>query len=76
MARGWESKSVEEQQAEKLVPRAPSFVPPTAAEQELESLILQRKRIAAEMEKSTNPRFRAQQEKSLAFLDLKISNSL
>ena len=76
MARGWESKSVEEQQTEKLVHRAPLFVPPTAVEQELESLILQRKRIAAEMEKSTNPRFRAQQEKSLAFLDLKISNSL
>jgi len=72
MARGWESKSVEEQQTEKLSHRAPDFLPPTANEQERESLILQRKRIAAEMDRSTNPRFKAQQEKSLSFLDRKL----
>jgi len=72
MARGWESKSVEEQQTEKLSLRAPLFAPPTAREQERESLILQRKRIESEMLASTNPRFKAQQEKSLAFLDQKL----
>ncbi len=72
MARGWESKSVEEQQIEKLSQRAPSILPPTAKEQEHQSLVLQRKRISAEMDRSTNPRFKAQQEKSLSFLDLKL----
>ncbi len=72
MARGWESKSVEEQQTEKLSLRAPSVSPPTTREQERESLILQRKRIASEMLASKNPRFKAQQEKSLAFLDRKL----
>ncbi len=72
MARGWDSKSVVDQQAEKLSLRAPAFVPPTSQQQALESLHLQRKRILSELEKSTNPRFIAQQQKSLDFLDRKL----
>lgn len=69
MARGWESKSVEEQQSSgELTSRAPT----TQQQQELESLQLQRKRIQSELDLSTNPRFIAQQQKSLDYLDQKL----
>jgi len=72
MARGWESKSVDDQIAEKFSQRAPSFTPPTAREQERESLTLQRKRILSLIEGSTNPRFIAQQRQALAHFDQKL----
>ena len=72
MARGWESKSVDDQIEAKLSDRAPVFIPPTALEQERESLELQRKRILLAIESSTNPRYITQQQEALAFLDRKL----
>jgi len=78
MARGWESKSVEEQKetAEKKKqepgPRAP------AAEEmdrrrELAGLELSRKKVLHDLEAATNPRYRASLEAALKFLDEKIA---
>ncbi len=72
MARGWESKSVDDQIAEKMSSRAPAFLPPTAREQEREGLALQRKRILLAIGASTNPRYISQQKEALAFIDQKL----
>ena len=72
MARGWESKSVDDQITEKFSARAPSFLPPTAIAQEREGLVLQRKRILLAIESSTNPRYISQQNEALAFIDRKL----
>lgn len=72
MARGWESKSVDDQIAERETSRAPSALPLTQQERERESLILQRNRILLAISSSTNPRYIAQQRQALAFLDSKL----
>ncbi|MDQ6677941.1 MAG: hypothetical protein M3Z09_11650 [Acidobacteriota bacterium] len=72
MARGWESKSVDEQIADKLARREPDRNLQTPSQQARESLLLQRKRILTAIEASVNPRYIAQQEQALAFLDRKL----
>ncbi len=74
MARGWESKSVEDQITEKFSGRAPAFLPPTALDQERESLLLQQKRIQLAIDSSTNPRYIEQQNKALAFIAQQLQN--
>ena len=74
MARGWESKSVEDQieAAERRVskPGAPALTP---AQIEIvkkrESIELTRKRVVRELDATVNPRYQQQLRKSLAHLD-------
>jgi hypothetical protein len=77
MARGWESKSVEAQQAEAVEKPDGSRVSMSPAQaaafREKESLRLSRQRILQQLEASTNPRHRELLEKSLAALDEKLS---
>lgn len=76
MARGWESKSVEAQQAEaseKPVKLRPPMSPQEAARwREKESLRLARQRVLEQLEASTNPRHRKLLQDSLADLDEKL----
>ena len=64
VARGWESKSVEAQQAEatdKSAIRKPPMSPEAAARwREKESLRLSRQRVLQQLEASQNPRHRKQ----------------
>ena len=73
MARGWESKSVEEQQTGELDRRAFQHQPQTKLDAERASLELQRKRIESLISSSNNPRYVEQQQKALVFLDEKLS---
>jgi hypothetical protein len=73
MARGWESKSVEEQQTGELDRRAFQSKPLSHTDAERSSLELQRTRIEALISKSTNPRYIEQQRKALVFLDEKLT---
>jgi hypothetical protein len=73
MARGFESKSVEAQQAEMLERRAPKSAPPTAQESERSSLLLQRGRILSQIKASSNPRYIEQQNRAIAFIDAKLA---
>jgi len=78
MARGWESKSVEAQQAEateksskprvKLTPEA------AARSRERENLRLSRQRIRQQLDQAQNPRHRQLLEATLADLDQKLSH--
>jgi hypothetical protein len=72
MARGWESKSVEEQQTGELDRRAFQNKPQTNLDAERSSLELQRKRIESMIASSTNPRYIEQQQKALTFLEEKL----
>lgn len=72
MARGWESKSVEEQQTDDLDRRAFQNKPLTVLDAERTSLGLQRKRIESLISSSNNPRYIEQQQKALVFLDEKL----
>ncbi|MGI8990021.1 MAG: hypothetical protein ACR2I2_10610 [Bryobacteraceae bacterium] len=73
MARGWESKSIEDQidaadrRKSEAAPRRP-----TPEEIERESLMLQRKRVLEVIERSQNPRYVEQQRKALAYLEGKL----
>ena len=76
MARGWESKSVEAQQAEasekSAKPRPPMSADEAARSREKESLRLSRQRVLQQLEVSQNPRHRKMLEDSLADLDQKL----
>jgi hypothetical protein len=72
MARGWESKSVEEQQTGELDRRAFQDKPVSHLDAERSSLEMQRKRIEALIFSSTNPRYIEQQQKAIVFLDEKL----
>ena len=76
MARGWESKSVEEQQAESAVGRMsprPMPTPDQLVRQNREQdLKLARARIIQQMQKAQNPRYRKLLEDTLADLDAKL----
>jgi hypothetical protein len=78
MARGWESKSVEEQQEAAARERAARQTPtPTAADQvkaqQREGLRLARARALASLQAACNPRHRAMLEETLAHLDAQLS---
>ncbi|PYX48619.1 MAG: hypothetical protein DMG79_11400 [Acidobacteria bacterium] len=76
MARGWESKSVEAQQAEASDKSAPLREPMTVEEasrwREKENLRLARQRVLQQLEASPNPRHRKLLEEALADLDQKL----
>jgi hypothetical protein len=78
MARGWESKSVEDQieSAESRRPRGVSALPLSDAEIELvrtrENLALSRTRILRELETSKNPRYLTLLKRELAVLEEKL----
>jgi hypothetical protein len=77
VARGWESKSVEEQQAEAGEKNARKGPPLSAAEaahrRENESLRLSRQRVLQQLESAQNPRHRKLLQDALADLDEKLS---
>lgn len=76
MARGWESKSVEAQQAEASEKSSKRRSPMSAEEavrwRETESLRLSRQRVLQQLEVSQNPRHRKLLEDTLADLDEKL----
>jgi hypothetical protein len=78
VARGWESKEVESQieaaesRASQAAKRQVS-AEQIAREREIESLNLSRTRVVQDLETSTNPRYRELLNRSLAFLDEKLS---
>jgi hypothetical protein len=76
MARGWESKSVEQQQeevtSEAAQKRAPLTSEQIAAEHRRRGLELSRRRVLQQLELATNPRHRELLEKTLADLDRQI----
>jgi hypothetical protein len=78
MARGWESKSVEEQQTEALGERNSPHPRLSQGEQKRnrqhESLLLARKRIASQLDSAQSPRHRQMLEQSLAELDKQLSS--
>ena len=77
MARGWESKSVEAQQAEatdKSATVRPRLSADAAARlREQETLRLSRNRVLQQLETSHNPRHRELLQDELAHLDQKLS---
>ncbi len=78
MARGWESKSVEEQQeaaAERRVSAAmPAVAPEEAARlQELEALHLARARVLGDLQRACRPPHRGMLERALADVEAKIA---
>jgi hypothetical protein len=74
MARGWESKDVENQQ-DLLEQRKAQREKPekSASEQLLEDLHLQRTRVLSDLQTACNPRYRSILEESLRFLEQKIN---
>lgn len=78
MARGWESKSVEQQQEERAE-RGKSLRPPISpAEQESnrkrEGLLLSRERLTQQLKSAANPRHRQMLEQALAELDRQLAD--
>ena len=78
MARGWESKSVEQQQEEMSERRKAVRAPLSADEQQRnrkrEGLLLSRERLTQQLEAATNPRHRQMLEQSAAELDRQLSS--
>jgi len=77
MARGWESKSIEQQQAEasqqtQSPPRPPISPEQAARLRQLDGLRLSRARILQQLQASQNPRHRQVLEAALADLDHQI----
>jgi hypothetical protein len=77
MARGWESKSVEAQQAEAseaASPRKPVLSPAEKLKaQKKEGLLLNRKRILQQIENTGNQQYRSMLQSALAELDRKLA---
>jgi len=77
MARGWESKSVEQQQEERAEQRQSSRAPVSPAEQQRnrkrEGLLLSRGRLTRQLEAATNPRRRQMLEQAIAELDRQLA---
>lgn len=78
MARGWESKSIEQQQADALTERNSPRRRLSAAEQkrnrQRETLVLVRKRLASQLQAATRPEHRQMLHQSLAELDKQLSS--
>jgi phage terminase Nu1 subunit (DNA packaging protein) len=81
MARGWESKSVEEQielaaeKAASLKSAKKMGEAEAARQRELESLQLSRTRVLQDMAASNNPRYKEMLQRSLDFLDQKVAQA-
>lgn len=76
MARGWESKSVEQQQADAATVSAPKRERLTpqqvAAHRQREGLLLARKRVLQQLQAAQNPNHRQVLENALADLDARL----
>ncbi|HZS95759.1 MAG TPA: hypothetical protein VFA40_03185 [Terriglobales bacterium] len=76
MARGWESKSVEEQQSEAALRQQPSSKKLSPLEavrvRQMEGLRLSRQRVLQQLQNAHDPRLRQMLEKALADLDRQI----
>jgi hypothetical protein len=78
MARGFESKSVEEQQAEakrESVPGAQLTPEQMEGRRKRDGLLLSRKNVQSQLSSATNPAHREMLERALADLDKKIAES-
>jgi hypothetical protein len=77
MARGWESKSVEAQQAEASQPQSPKKAALSPEQkrvlQKKEGLLLERKRVQRQVQDATSERYRAMLQAALADLNRKIA---
>jgi len=77
MAKGWESKSVEEQQAEANTapqPLRPRLTPEQIAKQQVRNgVALSRQRILQQLQSACNPNHRNMLEKALADLDERLA---
>ncbi len=77
MSRGWESKSVEEQQAEATRPKGeakPHLTPEQAAKRrEKDSLLLSRNGVVQQIQSTRNSRHKEMLEAALVDLDAKIA---
>jgi len=77
MARGWESKSVEEQQSEANRDRDRTRPPLTAEQKEKQhnkdNLMLARSQVLERLEKASNPRHREMLQRALADLETQIA---
>ena len=78
MERGWESKSVEQQQAEMLEQRKTIRTPISPDEQQRnrrrENLLLSRKRLTQQLQAADNTRHRQMLEQAIAELDRQLSS--
>jgi hypothetical protein len=78
MARGWESKSVEQQQEEMSRPRETVRAPISPDEQQCnrkrEGLLLSRKRLTQQLQAAGNLRHRQMLEQAIAELDSQLSS--
>jgi hypothetical protein len=77
MARGWESKSVEEQQSQAISnsdnPRPRLTHEQISIQRKREGLLLSRKRVLQQLQNSQNPQLRSMLEEALSALDLQLS---
>lgn len=78
MARGWESKSVEQQQ-EEMPERRNTMRPPLSADQQQrnrkrDGLLLSRERLMQQLQAACNSRHRQMLEQSIAELDRQLSS--
>ena len=77
MARGWESKSIEEQQAEAVSTPNPTKPPMTPAQidsqRRRQSLMLSRQHVLQQLEAAQSPRHRAILQRALADLDTQLT---
>jgi hypothetical protein len=77
MARGWESKSIEEQQSEAISARDTSKPRLTFEQADRkrtkDGLVLRRKAVLQQMQVATNPQHRKMLEAALADLELKLA---
>ncbi|HWZ33374.1 MAG TPA: hypothetical protein VNX18_18660 [Bryobacteraceae bacterium] len=77
MARGWESKSVEEQiasaKARESEPRIKLTPEQLEVEKKRDSLLLHRTRVVRDLEACQDPRYRKQLESGLAYLDSQLA---
>jgi glutathionyl-hydroquinone reductase len=79
MARGWESKSVEQQQEEAThgeeKRRMPMSAEQIAEEKRRQGIELSRQRILQQLQVACNPRHRAMLERALADLDAQLGSN-
>jgi hypothetical protein len=77
VARGWESKSVEEQQAQAVSPSGPAPPPLTpaqiASQRQRTGLMLSRQHVLQQLEAAQNPRHRQILQSALADLDARLA---
>ena len=79
MARGWESKSVESQIESADEARnftAPNLPDPATVQTQYkrDSLLMSRTRVQRDLQTACNPRYRAQLETALSYLDQQLSD--